>query len=229
VLIVVGVIGVTLAACSGPGPKASHSSTTTSATVPTTTSTSVPADESSLAAKIGALSSLLKKADKATYKAQYAIVNGSTTQMLTIEQSPPKSVFTTKGDRVIDTGKTTYYCTTSGKATCVSSKTTNPLASLEAVFSAASVLAELQAGQAQADAHVAGYNITFTSGSYAGQSASCANLSTSAESVKYCVTQQGIVAFVSSLSATFTLTSYSSSPPASDFALPAGATVTSAP
>jgi hypothetical protein len=38
-----------------------------------------------------------------------------------------------------------------------------------------------------------------------------------------------VLAYVKSTGATFSLTSYSSSPPASDFALPAGATVETIP
>ncbi len=149
---------------------------------------------------------------------------------MTIEQSPPKSVFESKGGSVIDTGTATYFCsTTSTPATCISEGASNPLASLVALFSPATVLAGLKEAQAEADAHAAGYNLSFSSGSYAGQSTTCANISGAGNTAKYCVTKQGILAYVSSNGGTFSLTSYSSSPPAGDFAIPAGATVDTIP
>ena len=82
---------------------------------------------------------------------------------------------------------------------------------------------------AQAEAATKGYSITFSSGNYAGQSTKCANVTGHGTSGKYCVTAQGILAYVSSNGGSFSLTSYSSSVPASDFALPAGATVQTLP
>ena len=47
--------------------------------------------------------------------------------------------------------------------------------------------------------------------------------------MKYCVTDSGILAYAASAGSTFELTSFTSSPAASDFALPAGATVITVP
>jgi hypothetical protein len=46
---------------------------------------------------------------------------------------------------------------------------------------------------------------------------------------KYCVTNAGILASLTSASGGFTLTSYSGSVPSSDFSLPMGATVVTLP
>jgi len=53
--------------------------------------------------------------------------------------------------------------------------------------------------------------------------------SSSTQSVKYCVTDSGILAYAASAGGTFRLSGFSASPPASDFSLPAGATVITIP
>jgi hypothetical protein len=208
------VLGTVLAACSS-SPKAD-----------TTSTTSAPSG-GSVSGKINALSSSLQNSETATFKAVYTITTAGTTQTVTIEQAPPKSLFSVKDGSVIDTGTTTYYCSTSGTVTCLSSGSSDPLASLAALFSPKTALTQLQA--AQAEAAIKGYSITFSSGSYSGQNTTCANVSGHGTSAKYCVTKQGILAYVSSNGASFSLTSYSSSVPDSDFTLPAGATVQTLP
>jgi hypothetical protein len=221
-------IGVVLAACSSsPSPTAGTTTTTSAASSATTSASGTSA---SALSKLQGLSSTITAAEKKPFKAVYTITNANTTQTVTVEQSPPKSAFGTKSGDVIDTGTASYYCTTtSTPPTCLSAGTTNPLASLVAVFSPETVLAGLRQAETEADAHVAGYNVSFSSGNYAGQGATCANLTGAGNTVKYCVTNGGVLAYVSSTGGTFSLTSYSSSPPASDFALPAGATVETIP
>ncbi|HXQ63121.1 MAG TPA: hypothetical protein VN796_12365 [Acidimicrobiales bacterium] len=226
--VIVGLVllGAALAACSS-----SPNSGTTATTSPpgTTATTGGTGSGTSALNKLESLSSSVQAAEKKTFKAVYTITNASSTQTVTIEQSPPKSLFSTKSGSVIDTGTTSYYCSNSGTITCVSTGTTNPLAALTAVFSPATILAGLKAAQTEAAAHAAGYNVSFSSGTYAGQDTTCANLSSSGNSVKYCVTGQGVLAYASSNGGSFALTSYSSSPPASDFSIPAGATVETIP
>ena len=171
-----------------------------------------------------------KPRQKTTFKAVYTTSGTGPSQTVTIEQSPPKSVFSTSTGSVINTGTASYFCSTSnGQATCYSAGTSNPLASLAALFSPASAITELKAAQASAAAHAAGYDVTFSSASYGGQSATCANITTAGKNAKYCVTKQGILAYAGSDTGSFSLTGYSSSPPASDFALPSGATVVTIP
>jgi hypothetical protein len=130
---------------------------------------------------------------------------------------------------VIDTGSATYYCTDSGPSECLSAGSSNPLASLTALFSPQTVVTELNTVQTEAAAHAAGYNVSFSSGSYAGQSTTCANVTGTGTHVRYCVTKQGVLAYASSDGGMFALTSFSSSAPASDFDLPAGASIMTIP
>jgi hypothetical protein len=225
------IVGLGLAACGSSSPNASSPSTSPAATTSASNSaaSTAPSGNGTAAAKIGTLSSQVQSAEKATFKAEYTVNNSGQTEMVTIEQAPPKSVFAVQSGSVIDTGTATYFCTTTGTATCISEGASNPLAALVAVFSPATVLNALKSAQAQTEEHVAGYNVTFSSASYGGQDTTCANISGAGQLVKYCVTKQGILAYASSGGGTFTLTSYSDSPAASDFALPAGATVQSTP
>ena len=220
-------LGAVLAACGSSNKSATTTSAPSTGTGSPTTGASAAGSNS--LKKLEDLSSSVQAAEKATFKSVYTITNAGMTQTVTVEQSPPKSVFSTKSGSVIDTGTASYYCSNSGQLVCISTGTSNPLASLVAVFSPATVLAGLKAAQAEAEAHAAGYSLSFSSGSYAGQSTTCANLGLSTGPVKYCVTKQGLLAYASSNGGTFALTSYSGSPPASDFSIPAGATVETIP
>jgi hypothetical protein len=227
VLVGVLLLGTVLAACGSAKNTASTTTTTTGGgSVTTAVATS---GASSTVSKIEALSSSLQGEEKATFKAVYTITNAGTIQTVTIEQSPPKSLFTTKGGSVIDTGTATYFCSDSGQSFCESTGTSDPLASLTALFSPQTALAELKAVQAEAAAHAAGYNVSFSSGTYGGQSTTCANVTGTTGAVKYCITKQGLLAYASSPGGSLALTSFSSSAPASDFALPAGATIMTIP
>jgi hypothetical protein len=221
-------LGAVLGACGSSTNNAGSTTTTSSAGTSATTSTPTSGGSTSLD-KIEALATSVQGAEKATFKAVYTITNAATTQTVTIEQSPPKSLFTTKGGSVIDTGTATYYCSDSGQSVCLSAGTSNPLASLTALFSPQTALTELRAVQAEAAAHAAGYNISFSSGSYGGQGTTCATITGTGTNVKYCVTKQGVLAYASSNGGTFALTSYSSSVAAGDFSLPAGSTIMTIP
>ncbi|HEY5252232.1 MAG TPA: hypothetical protein VIJ09_11235 [Acidimicrobiales bacterium] len=221
-------LGGLLAACGSSNKTASPTSTSPAATGSATTNGSSSGANSSLS-KIEALSSSVQGAEKATFKAVYTISDAGTTQSVTVEQAPPKSAFSTKGGDVIDTGTATYYCTDSGTSVCVNGGTSNPLAGLTQLFSPSTALTELKAVQSEAAADDTGYHISFSTESYGGESTTCANVSGTGGPVKYCVTKQGLLAYASSSSSTLTLSSYSSSAPASDFALPAGATVMTIP
>ncbi|MGH9017044.1 MAG: hypothetical protein ACRDY1_04775 [Acidimicrobiales bacterium] len=228
------IIGLALvAATAACGGATAASSTTTTLTAATTTTaggatTVAPPGGASLT-KLEDMSSSIKTAETATFAAVYDLTNNDTTQTVTMAQAPPKSLFSVKSGSVIDTGSTTYYCSDSGTSVCVSTGTTNALAPLVSLFSPATVLSGLQQAQAESEAHDAGYGLTFSSGNYAGQSSTCANIATPSTTAKYCVTGQGILAYVGTSGVTFALTSYSASAPAADFVLPAGATVETVP
>ena len=221
-------LGGLLAACGSSNKAAPPTTTTPAATGSATTSGSTSGASSALS-KIEALTSSVQGSEKSTFKAVYTIVNGANTETVTVEQAPPKSAFFTKGGAFIDTGTTTYYCSDSGQSVCVNGGSTNPLAALTQLFSPQTELAELKAIQAEAATDASGNHISFTSETFGGVGTTCANVTGTATPVKYCVTKQGLLAYGSSSSSTLTLTSYTTSVPTSDFALPAGATIMTLP
>jgi hypothetical protein len=84
------------------------------------------------------------------------------------------------------------------------------------------------------ESHVSGASLTFTDETIAGQASTCAHWSYHGDQATYCVTSTGVLAKVgssggSSGGQSFVLTSYTSSPPASSFAIPQGATVVTVP
>ncbi len=175
----------------------------------------------------------MQSGEHASYKAVYTSQNSSgTSQTITIEQMPPKSVLSTTSGSVIDDGTHTYFCSASGSAEqCVteSSGGADPFASITALFSPTTLLNEFHAAEGAAAAHTAGYSVAFSSGTYAGLAAKCLDYTAATQTVKYCVTNTGILAYAQSTGGTFELTSFSTSPAAGDFSLPAGATVVTIP
>ena len=160
-LAAMGVTGLLLAACSS---SATSSSTTTTAgsAGSATTSPSGTTGAGSEAAELRTLSTRLQGAEHATYKATYTSTDTSgATSTVTIEQSGAKSVFSAPGGLFIDTGTTSYECSTSnGQEQCVAmSSTENPLASLAAIFNPATALGVFQSAEAQVEAHAAGFSI----------------------------------------------------------------------
>ncbi len=221
--------GLVLAACSSSTNTAATTTTAAGGSTSATTGGS-GSGGSSVSSQISALTSHLQAANRATFKAVYTATESGTNQTVTIEQSPPKSLFSAGSGVDINTGTTSYFCSTAnGQNTCYNAGASNPLASLAALFSPATVRSALRTAQTEAAAHAAGYDVSFSTQSFAGQSATCASIAATATNAKYCVTDQGVLAYAGSSSGSFTLTSYSSAPPASDFALPAGATVVTIP
>jgi hypothetical protein len=200
---------------SGSSTTASHSSTTASA---------------SPVSKLAGLSASLRNAQTAPYKATYSATYNGKSETLTFEQDPPKSFFSASGGEVIDTGTSTYFCSTSGTITCLSASTQNPLASLLDVLSPKTTADSLSAAQSALAAKVSGYSATFSSQTFAGQPTTCVTITGSSGAGKYCVTGTGQLAYVSSSpSQVFEMTSYSSTVDQSDFSLPQGASVVTVP
>lgn len=222
-------VGVVLSACSSSPPAASTSSSVTTSATTNITGSGGASDS----AQIRSLSSAVQAGKDATFKATYTThdANGSS-ESLTLEQKPPKSVFATGSTSVINDGNHTYFCTATGGARQCVSETgagANPLASITAIFDPSTVLSEFQAAEAAAAAHSSGYSLAFSDGTYAGLATKCVNFGHGSQTVKYCVTNSGVLAYASSAGNTFELTGFSASPPDSDFALPAGATVVTVP
>jgi hypothetical protein len=234
-LIGVLLTGVVLSACGSSKNAGSTSATsaTTAASSATTSGGSSTGGGTSDASQLQSLSSAVQSGEHASYKAVYTSQSSTgAAQTITIEQMPPKSVFSTTSGSVIDDGTHTYFCSASGAAEqCVteSSGGANPFASITALFSPTTLLNEFHAAEGAAAAHTAGYSVAFSSGSYAGLAAKCLDYTAATQTVKYCVTDTGLLAYAQSTGGTFELTSFSSSPAAGDFSLPPGATVVTIP
>ena len=225
-----------LSACSSAPAKSTAttgSSATTSAGAPVTTAAGGSSSGGSDASQIQSLSAAVQSGQHLSYKAVYSSHSTTgTAQTITIEQMPPKSAFSVSGGSVIDDGTHTYFCSgTAGHEQCVteSASSTNPFASIVNLFSPTTLLSEFHAAQAAAAAHTAGYSVAISNSTYAGLAAKCLNYTDTTQTVKYCVTDTGILAYAQSTGGTFELTSFSSSPAASDFSLPAGASVVTIP
>jgi hypothetical protein len=189
-----------------------------SATVPSPASTSV-------ASQIAALLAKGEAGQNAAFKAVYSVVSGGNTQTLTFEQKLPESLIGNAQGVFITNGSTSYFCTKSGTPTCLSETSTsgtNPMAPMMAIAEPKAVLNALQTAQAQALANSQGYTIHMSSGSYGGGSDTCATITGQGNTLEYCFNSDGVVAYESvSGGVNLTLTSYTTSVPDSDFALPA--------
>ena len=234
VVLCVALASLVLAACGGSTPS---SSATTATSVASGTGSSSPATTtspsgaaSSTASRLATLSQSLQEAETAPFKATYSATDSGKTETITFEQDPPKLAFVTTGGEVVDTGTATYFCSTAAPATCLSSSTEDPLSSLLDALSPKTAVASLQSAQSALAAKTAGYDASFSSQTFAGQAATCVTVSEPVGSEKVCVTGTGQLAYVStSPSQVFELTGYSGTVSASDFAVPAGATIETVP
>jgi hypothetical protein len=211
--------------------------------------------------QINNLEKTLNQHNKVTFEATYTAVSSSNPkQTITIAQAPPKSYFGTgPTSSVVNTGKATYFCsqnsgnsgstggtgnsgntgstTTTTKAAtvqCLKESGANPLLGIEDLFSPATALAALNEAKVTAIARAEGVHISSSSGKYAGQSATCFTVSKRGQgSGKYCVTNQGILAYATTANNGnnnyFELTKYTAHPSSSLFNLPAGATTVTTP
>jgi len=224
-----------LAAC---GSSSSSSTTTIGATAST-------AAGGSGTARLDALAGDVKAAQKSTFKAAYTSTSDGKASTITLAQSPPKQLFSTTDSSgsttsLINTGATTYSCTggSGSEVTCTSiggKLAGAALSSLVDVYNGSTALTVFNAWRSAIVARVAGASLHFTSTTIAGQPSTCANWNRSGDTATYCVTSTGVLAKVETSSGSsgsgtsFELTSYSTSPPASDFAVPSGATVVTLP
>jgi hypothetical protein len=226
-MLALGALG--LVACSS-----STKATSVTAASSATTKPSAPSGGSGgsdQASQIAALTASVQAAEHGTFKAVYTSSSGGTSDTVTIEQKSPKSVFASKGGSVINDGTKTYFCSvSSGPATCVTSTaSTNPFAALIQLYSPAAAISVFQQAQTQIAARVSGYNVTFSSQTFAGQASTCVNINGQGNAGKYCVTKSGILAYEGTATSNFQLTSFSSVVSDSDFSLPAGASVVTLP
>jgi len=191
----------------------------------------VPASAKTISSsQLKAIENNLAKGKHITYEATYKSVSGTQTQTVTIAQSPPKSNFSSSGGEVVDTGSKTYYCSTQGSAeTCFNAGTSNPFVGLEDIFSSSAALGAFSEAKEGLIARALGVKVVESGGSYGGQASTCVTVSVKGKGGKYCVTKQGILSYSGTAGSYFELVKYSTSPPASLFALPAGATTETLP
>ena len=238
----VAVTGLSLAACSSKpsgtpaGSNNSGTTTTSSSSGTTGTSTSsTTSSGSSATSKLAALTQEVQNAKGGTFKLTYSesstAAGGS--HSLTFEQMPPKFLFSLSGTGaalVVNTGTTTYTCSNaSGHSVCYSFGASDPFAPLLGILTGATTLTAFRSLESGLAGKLAGVSATFSNQTFAGQSAQCVSGVKGADTFKYCITQSGVLAYAGGSTATgggaLTLTAYSTSASAGDFALPAGATV----
>jgi hypothetical protein len=217
---------VAVAAVMSGGLILSACGSSSSSNVTTTTGTKSPGN----ASQLSTLTKAAGKGQGATFSATWSSTSSGSTQSITLEQSPPKSKFTTTGGGfVLNDGTSTYFC--SGTTTCLKEPSgTNPLAGLLNLYNGSTFLSAVSAYKQVAFLRAAGIHLSYSSANYSGVASTCLKITArSSVGVKWCVSKKGILTYWSSGSASFTLTHYSSSVAASDFQLPSGATITTVP
>jgi hypothetical protein len=169
-------------------------------------------------------------AKNGTFKAVYLSSSNGSTQTITIEQQPPKSVFSSGTTTVINNGTTTYVCYSHGQEVCISEKSAgNPLAGLQNLYSPNNAVSVLKAAQSQVTHNTRGYHVSFANKTFAGLASTCVTITGNGQHGKYCVTKSGILAYDGANGTSFQLTSYTTHVSSGDFNVPAGATVQTQP
>ena len=137
-------------------------------------------------------------------------------QTITIEQKPPKSVFSTASGSVINDGTHTYFCSASGGQPALRVGVDGrhqPLGVHRGPLRPDDAPERVPAAEAAAAAPQRGLQRRLLDSTYAGLHAKCVSYtSTATQTVKYCVTNSGILAYAQSAGGTFELTGFSSSP-----------------
>jgi hypothetical protein len=208
--------------------------------------------------QIQQLENKLNQGKKATYSATYVSSDGSTVTIS--QQGGKSNFSSADGSSVINTGKKTYYCsknsgnsgstgstgssgnsgnsgsasttttTKAGGLQCLTESTANPLAGLVNAFSPALLLNVLNEAKASAEARALGIHVTESTQKFAGQNATCLSATVRGQTGKYCVTSQGLLAYIGGTGgSTFKMTKYSGNPSPSLFKLPANATTVTIP
>ena len=138
-----------------------------------------------------------------TFKAVYSVTIGKD-ESFTYEQAPPKSLLQTSSGSVIETGSQLLFCSSSsGANTCVGeSATANPFSAIENLFSPTSAATFIKGAESQIAAKEAGYSLSFSTATYAGQPSRCVTYTGQGKTGEDCVTTSGILDYVSTPSGT---------------------------
>jgi hypothetical protein len=177
----------------------------------------------------------VQSAKNGSYKLQYTEASSASggSHTLLFEQMPPKYLFSLSGSSsvlVVNTGHGLYTCSSQGaQKVCVLVPSAAEFAPLLGVLTGATVVTAFNGLRSGLASKLAGVSAKFSSATFAGQSSQCVSGVKAGNSFKYCVTDSGVLAYAGGSSSqsfgSVTLTAYSTSVSASDFALPAGATV----
>jgi hypothetical protein len=240
------VAAMSLAACSSSKSGSGNSTTSSTASGGTkssspsgtsggaTTSTSA---SSSGSGQLGSIISEISSAKHLTFGATYSAVtsgSASKTETFTYAQMPPKSVFEVSGIKVINTGTGTYSCaSSSGTPTCISEGSGDPLADTLNFITGDTALTALTALKTGIAQKLPNFSASYSTGTYAGQSAQCVSGTESTNTYKYCITDSGVLAYAAGTSSSgfggLTLSAFSTNVASSEFSLPPGATIVTTP
>lgn len=209
--------------------------TTTTSSASNSTSTTAASAGGSLSAKISSLMANVQSAKGGSFDLTYAEASssGSGTN-ITFAEDGSKYYFQVAQAAVIDTGTATYACSDTGAGTTFCEDLGSAAQYTEAlveVLTGQTVSTQLSSLRSDIAEKIAGDNATFSTGSYAGQSANCVSGSDGGNTFKYCIASSGVLAYAGGSTVktygSLTLSSYGTNPPASDFALPKGAQIES--
>lgn len=225
----VAVAGIALAACSSSAT--SPPSTTAAGGGTTTTAATGGGSSNGLSAVVNRIANSSGK----TFSATYEITEAGKTQTVTFAQDPPKSAVITPNGSFYISGTSVTECQGSGStATCNSlpSSLSSELSSITDLFSPSTLSDSLKGLQAQADARAAGVSITTSTATHGGLASTCFTLTKTSDATNdtYCAANSdSVLTYASTATSSVALTSFTANPPASTFAPPAGATITSLP
>jgi len=202
-------LGAALSAC---GSSSSASPTTTTTTTPMST------------VSVGSLTALSASSKSATFQAVYTLTEAGKTSTITFSQSPPKYLFKlSSGVLSLNDGSHSYYCTSNKQ--CLQLSSQSPIQAQLSLFDGTVFQSTVNAYNVAAPLlkllHV---NLTFSTATFGGQASQCMKVeyTKNSTSATYCLSSTGVLTYLSAGGTTFTLTSYTTSPPASDFTVPAG-------
>ena len=215
-------------------------SMTLAAVTPAALASSKP-PSGSAQSKLQKLEAAVNKESKATFKITYAYRNNKSKGSYSVEQQPPNQLVRTSPpspDELIYNGKQAYDCGLGGKPiTCIvypSQSATSVRALMGTLLDVGTYVSTMKGWEVMIGTRTPGFNVSFSTATFARQPSDCVRWSFGSQDAKYCVTDKGILAYVGGSnghgsSNAFWLTSYSSHVSSSDFSLPKGAKVTKLP
>jgi hypothetical protein len=179
--------------------------------------------------QLSQLSQNTSNADSATFEAtwQASSAAGKMTTITWAQQSP-NSLFKVDNTLILTQGPTTYFC--SSATLCVKESVGTPLTALQDLYDGKIFKDSISSYTNDAALQAAGVSLTFHDATYAGVKSSCADIDVKGNTATWCVaSDSGVITYWSGDGASYELTSYTATPPASDFELPPNAKVVGVP